>query len=262
MRRTSQATVAQDRARISEIVRGLRRERGLSQAQLASDLGLSQNRLSEIERGGGSFTAEQFLAILRLFNVPLSRFYATPSARDSLQKVLARLGAGHSIENPDVLPSERLRDVDEAVREALLDGSPRLLTALAPVLVRNASSVNLSRIYRQLAEVGRDSRLLWVVDNTVHALAELLDRHTEPTTTTKLYREALPPLRAFRDVVAARTEPRDTDLGPDVLERLRSSRTLASVAESATPISKRWNIISRLRPQDFVQVLEDTFGIY
>ena len=50
--------------------------------------------MSEIERGDGSFTAEQFLAILKLFNVPASHFTSsTPQPDSSLQNALARLGA-------------------------------------------------------------------------------------------------------------------------------------------------------------------------
>ena len=39
------------------------------QSRLARLLGLSQNRLSEIERGEGSFTAEQLIVLLKTFNL-------------------------------------------------------------------------------------------------------------------------------------------------------------------------------------------------
>jgi transcriptional regulator with XRE-family HTH domain len=60
------------RLHIVDKVRALRRARRLTQAELAGKLGLSQARLSEIESGDGSFTAEQLVVILRLFNVGLS----------------------------------------------------------------------------------------------------------------------------------------------------------------------------------------------
>jgi transcriptional regulator with XRE-family HTH domain len=48
------------RAWIARNVRELRKERRWTQAELAKRLDLSQARLSEIEGGDGSFTAEQF----------------------------------------------------------------------------------------------------------------------------------------------------------------------------------------------------------
>jgi len=48
---------------------------------LAGQLGLEQSRLSEIERGDVSFTAEQFVAILKLFNVPPSHFASGAQSR-------------------------------------------------------------------------------------------------------------------------------------------------------------------------------------
>lgn len=82
-----------NRSEIARKVRNLRAERHLTQAELSKVLGLSQGRYSEIERGKGSFTAEQFLELLRRFNVPAS-FFVTEKidAGSSLQNALARLG--------------------------------------------------------------------------------------------------------------------------------------------------------------------------
>jgi hypothetical protein len=53
-----------------------------------------EERLSELERGDGSFTAEQLLAILSFFNVPATYFAPQPSKHErDLQNALARLGA-------------------------------------------------------------------------------------------------------------------------------------------------------------------------
>jgi transcriptional regulator with XRE-family HTH domain len=57
------------RLQISTKVRDLHTGRRWTQAELAKPLGRSQARLSEVERGQGSFSAEQLLEILRLFNV-------------------------------------------------------------------------------------------------------------------------------------------------------------------------------------------------
>src|SRR6476469_4792741 len=99
------------RARISATVRALRKERGWTQAELAEKLGLSQNRLSEVERGDGSFTAEQFLLILKLFNVTTSRFADATDRPQQLQNALARRGASHLQESAGVVPADDLADV-------------------------------------------------------------------------------------------------------------------------------------------------------
>src|SRR4051812_19664007 len=130
-----QPSLEKERVAIARKVRALRTARQWTQAELAARLGLSQSRLSEIERGAGSFTAEQFLEILRLFNVTPDDFVTVEHAGDqALQNALARLGARQLRESPDVLPSERLREVDRVLREVLSSAeSPRLVTALAPV---------------------------------------------------------------------------------------------------------------------------------
>src|SRR5687768_17386784 len=85
-------------------VRDLRLGRRWTQAELAVRLGMSQSRLSQVERGEGSFTAEQLIEILRLFNVPLDQFIPAPDPDAELQNAFARLGAFHLRESPDVLP--------------------------------------------------------------------------------------------------------------------------------------------------------------
>lgn len=62
------------RSGIAGKIRALRWDRHWTQVELARKLGLSQGRYSEIERGQGSFTAEQFLEMLKLFQVPVSHF--------------------------------------------------------------------------------------------------------------------------------------------------------------------------------------------
>src|SRR5882672_1947944 len=82
------------RLRIAGQVRDLRNERRWTQGELAAHLGVSQNHVSDLERGRGSFTAEQFLALLQIFNVPASRFSpsSATTGEAALQNALARLG--------------------------------------------------------------------------------------------------------------------------------------------------------------------------
>ena len=134
--------------------------------------------MSEIERGKGSFTAEQLLVILRLFNVGATHF--APVAADQaleLQNALARLGAGHLGETDQILPEDSYDDLIEAIRSALVSGSPRLITALGPVLVKNVDRTNLKGINMQLAAAGLPQRLPWLVENILEAIRRGLVTH-------------------------------------------------------------------------------------
>lgn len=54
------------------ILQGMRKSRKLSQAQLAARLGLSQNRISELERNAGTLSVEQLLAICAQLGLQLT----------------------------------------------------------------------------------------------------------------------------------------------------------------------------------------------
>jgi len=237
-------------------VRELRQLRGWTQAELAKQLQLSQNRLSEIERGDGSFTAEQFLLLLTLFNVGVSHFVSRPDDHGpGIQNALARLGALHLQEIVQVLPSEHLEEVHDVVREAVIDGSPRIITALAPVLVRNAVRLNLDKLHAELEAIGRARRLAWVIDNTLTALQHLSGGgSTDALAWSKLYRGAELRLGMFLELVAP---PPGGRLALDVLDAtVRSKRTLEAVQRAASKPSRRWGIATSLQPEDFLKALE------
>lgn len=243
----SSANLEDARKRIAAKVRILRKERHWTQAELAAHLQLSQNRLSEIERGDGSLTAEQFLEVLRLFNVDTSHFVPAPLEAD-LQNALARLGALHLMERNDVLPSQRFQVVGEALRETLaLGGPPRLLTALAPVLVWNMEALPLSRIHQQLADIGLGHRWLWLVENVLEALSQ--GSHFPPEWKHRVRRAQLL-LSAFLQHQTPAPAPLD------VLDAtLRSQKSLEEVQQAASMISHRWNIVTTLQPDDFLSAL-------
>jgi transcriptional regulator with XRE-family HTH domain len=244
------------RRAIAAKVRELRTSRGWTQVELAKQLQLSQNRLSEIERGDGSFTAEQFLLLLKLFNVGVSQFVSGPDDHGpGIQNALARLGALHLRESVQVLPSEHLEEVHDVVREALIDGSPRIITALAPVLVYNAERLNLDKLHAELEAIGRAQRLAWVIDNTLAALQRLSrgdsrDAHAW----SKLYRGAELRLGMFLELVDPAPGGR---LALDILDAtVRSKRTLEEVQRAASQQSRRWGIVTSLQSEDFLQALK------
>lgn len=250
-------SLGRSRKKVATKVRELRLARSLTQNELAKRLHISQNRLSEIEHGGGSFTAEQFLELLRLFNVTASDFVDDARDRDlDLQNALARLGATHLHESA-IVASAALEGVHDVVREALLHGSPRLITALAPVLANHADILNLPKLYSELHELGLERRLAWLVENTLVALDALANQSGSGAKGwSKLKRRAGVPFQLFVDLVAPRGEVPGWKSPPDLLDpTIRSLRTLEEVKRSASKPSERWGIATSLQPEDFVQAL-------
>jgi transcriptional regulator with XRE-family HTH domain len=244
------------RRRIARQVSDLRAERLWTQAELARRLGVSQSHISDLERGRGSFTAEQFLALLQLFNVPASQFSPTTSSGTSeLQNALARLGASHLRENPDVIPDERFEDLTYVIREALLADSARHITALAPVLVENIEGINLRRALGELADAGLDRRFAWLIDNVVEALREEVPRLPSSEWTRKA-RRAETLLAAFFGFLSDHFA-RSTENSPDDLldSNINNPKTLEEVKRSSSPASRRWRIVTSLQPIDFVEAL-------
>lgn len=247
------------RGQIAAKVRELRQARRWTQAELSKHLHLSQSRLSEIEQGAGSFTAEQFLVLLKLFNVPATHFVSEPAEQDlQLQNALARLGALHLQESVRVLPSEQLDDLKVVIKEALVDGSPRIVTALAPVFVRYAERLRLPRFFLELRGLGLERRLAWVVENTLAALQLVSKRlGAEPRRWARTDRFAENHLQLCLDMLTSLDRARDQGEAPDILDAtIRSKRTLEEVRRASSEISQRWDIITNLQVEDFVQALK------
>ena len=250
------------RSSVALKIRELRRSRRWSQAELAKRLGLSQNRLSELENGDGSFSAEQLILALRLFNITVNDIIGDANADQAaaIQNAVARLGATHLQEQTGVLPSEQLGGLRRAVFEGLVDGSPRIVTSLAPVLVRHSKTVtNLASLYSELFNLGLERRLPWLIDNALVALDELRNYVGAISTAKKAhYRQANLALRFFLEHLERQSRSKDRqEAPPDVLDStIRSSRTYDDVLESRSDISKKWNVVTTLQPRDFLVALE------
>src|SRR5690348_810508 len=121
MTTSSPVSLQRSRELIARSVRDLRTGRGWTLSDLSKRLGMSTSRLSEIERGGGSFTAEQLLLLMKLFNVPASHFAGPERGEHGarLYNALARLGARH-LQESETTPSERLDETHDVIREAIL----------------------------------------------------------------------------------------------------------------------------------------------
>ena len=230
------------RSRLGPAIRKLRLAKHWSLAYLSGHLELSVSRLSEIERGQGSFTAEQLLVMLGLFNVTTSELIGFDGSRDDqLYLALANLGASH-LREPQTRASESFRSANNAIVETLLASDGRLIPALATLLVNQPIALNLP--LTTLSGLGYGHRLAWLVDNVVAAIQTFL-----PTQTMSI---ALLRLQQFQTFTGhAIAKPPTTDI---LDQSIRSARTLARVIERGSVHSKNWNIATGITVEDFAKV--------
>jgi len=229
----------------------------LTQQQLAALLGITQGHLSQLERGRGSFLADQLLVLLRHFNVTLEELAPErKSAGAQIQNALARQGATQLVEDASVLPSERLKGAVAAIREALVSAdSARQIAAIAPVLVRNAGQVNLAKLRTELAELGLENRLGWALENTLQAIA-LDSNETLSDNCRRRYRRTTLIIETFSQ--PAPNEDPTAVLRYDVLDsHITTKKGLEEVVDSLSPISRRWRIATRIAVEDFAEALKD-----
>jgi transcriptional regulator with XRE-family HTH domain len=224
-------------------------------AELARRLGVSQPQLSLVERGAASLTAEQFLEILKLFNASATDFTTgSPNSNElDVQNALARHGGRHLHVSDRLVLSEYLAQVHATIIEALATGSPRLLTALAPVLVRNADRINFAKMTSDAHARGLLHRLYWAIENTIAAIEA--DGDARPSDDARLQSLASRRLKAamrFAFGYEATLE------GLDLLDpTIRSEQTAVDVEAASSPISKRWHIVTSLQPKDFADALRE-----
>ncbi|MBI5211634.1 MAG: helix-turn-helix transcriptional regulator [Elusimicrobia bacterium] len=251
------------RENIGNRVRALRRERRWTQQRLASLLGLSQGYLSQLERGRGSFSADQLLLILKHFNVPIDYFSPEKGqAGDQVQNALAREGATHLIES-ELIPSEKLKNAADAIREALVSAeSARQIAAVAPILVSHAGQLNLTKLRTELAELGLENRLGWAIDNTLDAIQQESSQVLPREWRLKYRRAALTiqlffrPWAEFVRPPGPAEPPAQDVLDPDIT----SAETLQQVREELPHIARRWRIVTRIEVDDFVRALRAARG--
>lgn len=250
----------------SSVIEGLkkiRKARKLTQGELAKILGISQQRLSEIERGKGSISAEQLLKLLARFNLPLSYFLKEekkdPEAK--LQNALARLGANHLREIPEIIVPEKYNDPNEVVFETLYtSSSPRLIIALAPIIVKNIQRINFALIEKKLHDFGRENRLWWILENTLQSIQSRL-KEPLPRNLKLLYRIAETALAGnilFRQYVVQERLSKQQNKPEDILDSgIASQKTLEVVKSHRDEIAQKWNITTRIKQSDFEEALKN-----
>lgn len=240
-------------------VRKLRKERRWTQENLASWLGITQGHLSQLERGNGSFSADQLLTLLKTFNVPLDYFVEEKtSAGAQLHNALARQGAAHLFESANVLPSEQLKNAAAVIRETLVSAdSARQITAVAPVLVNHAGQLNLTRLRNEFAELGLENRFGWVVECVLEAIRLESDQVLEREWRLKYGRAAVI-IEAFVApfIIAGPTSNPDQLPPFEILDAdLASPESLKEVLATLSSIARKWRIATRIEVDDFVRAL-------
>lgn len=241
---------------ISRQLRAFRKKRHFTQIELARFLDISQPRLSEIERGNGSLSAEQFLILLREFNLNIQDFISEKeSIEQTLQNTLFRLGSTDLNTIPG-LPSERIKTINEAIIETLCDASSsRLIINLIPIIIKNSAQIDEYKLNSKLEGLGYKNRLKWIIEGSWNVLRIRLENYL-PRNIQKLYRVADVRLGGpVRISNALRTIGR-FDIPEDVLDAdITSQKTLDAVKEKRDELAKKWKIVTRITQQDMLNVL-------
>jgi len=243
---------------IAKKIRQIRQGRLWTQTEFAKLLEISQNRFSEIERGKGSFTAEQLLLLSKTFNIGISDFVTVKgTAFQRIQNALARHGAVHLFENQNSLPSEKLEDVVDLVYETFIAaGSSRQIVALAPVIVHNATLPVLTKLRIRFSEAGLIHRFGWLLVNIrVGIKAELAESLN--TEWKRKYSRADVILKSLIDLPWFKPNGKVKNT-IDILDTwITTFVTLEEIRASSSRISKEWGIVTGIRPADFADALKE-----
>ncbi len=239
----------------------LRKERRLSQAEFAKILGLSQQRLSEIEQGHGSISAERLVFLLQKFNLSLSYFVKKKVEIDAalvLQNTLVRLGAKYLKESTNVFVPEKFDYIDEVLFETLyLYPLARLIPALAPVIAANIQKVNFKKLEVKLYDLGIANRFYWVLESVLKSIQKQLSNPSLFGSKKPLYRRCKTILTGF--LLYKKHIRRSDDEGAfpeDLLDQdIISEKTRQIVESDRDELARKWKIITRIKQNDFDQAL-------
>lgn len=246
---------------IGSTVRRLRHERRWTLDELAELLDLSESRLSELERGKGSFSAEHLLRIFRHFQVGPEDFAEDSGAGDpvlgSLQAALVRFGARHLVaDEAYAIRREHDRPVDVVLEVLIRHPNARFVAALAPVLVVSEAELSFPVVQHGVVQAGVPNRWGWLLDHFLEALAEL-----EGAAGSHAWRRASRRSRTVAEhfLVGLPRPDAVTPFDPMDLE-LRSPRSLraamAGAMAGASPIDQRWRVLGPLRSGELRGPLE------
>jgi transcriptional regulator with XRE-family HTH domain len=246
--------------KVGEIIKKIRLEREITQADLAKKLGISRPWLTEIEKGNGALSAEQFVFLLSYFNQTLDDFFPSNKgyATLHLQNALVRLGASFLKENDELMPSEKFRDMETVVFETVILGESALLLALVPVIVKNVEIARLQRIASRLQSLGLESRFWWLIEGTYLAIEKRMEGY-QSKEWSKIYRQSKWVLGQIRKLSHFFFDVHRGNYPEDILDKtISSQKTYQEVKRLRDSLAIRWRIVTRIRETDFVNVLVET----
>lgn len=233
---------------IGEKLKKIRRDRQLSQQNLSGLLDISQAQFSKIESGKQSLTAEQFLYLIEKFNLSIDQFVKEKKLNDItaiLQNALIQLGATHLRQVPHIIVPQKYLDYNEVIIETLLLApSSRLITALAPVIIKNYSEISYHLIIDRLETQKLTNRFGWVLEATWRKI------YTGEKAYYLLERKLLDLGHPKKNKINPNEFFEDT-LDRDIL----TEKTLNQVLKNRDYLAKKWHIITRLKIEDFEKAL-------
>ena len=99
-----------------------------------------------------------------------------------------------------------------------------------------------------------------MVENTLNAISLELKRRPPPLSLLRRYRRASVILDMFLAHARAFSSA-ERDIPPDLLDETTfSTETRHEIEEASTEISRRWKVITDLRPEDFAEALRAAGG--
>lgn len=250
---------------IGQGLKRVRKDRAMTQAQLAEMLAISQPQLSQVESGKGSLTAAQLLHLINHFNLSAADFLPAqkrPEQRDDeLQNALARFGALHLREIPDLPASPRYARVDDVILDTLIAPvSPRFVTGLGSVVARNFDFIVFVRLFQRLKDLGREARLLWLLQCLEAATLKRIE-DSLPRDKKVFYRQINRGLEGELAVLKNIVETAGMQFHEDILiPRYTGAKALDRLRQARDQNAKNWNILTDIRADDFYRELVETDG--
>jgi transcriptional regulator with XRE-family HTH domain len=100
---------------VGQKIRQIRKSRHLTQADLASRIGVTQSDLSRMENGEYKVGLDTLFRILQVFELSMSHFFEEPAAADAARETAGEAGVTAPFEDWAALPAEARREVSEFI---------------------------------------------------------------------------------------------------------------------------------------------------
>lgn len=245
------------RRKIGPLLRQSRRERGLSQSDMAQIVELSQSRLSELEGGKGSLGGEELLFLVQegyldLYDMIEQR---EPIDQENLQTRLQKQLRPRQLLQKRLSFQSRQEEMDLMSEVLVCASQASMITDLVNLVVHHGQWLNFDAMAMKLYALGIDGRIWWLVEGSLWAVRHRLRWHL-PAHISQIYKRANDLLviksktsnQFFSLRKAAPEDILDGDLiRAELVEKTRVNRDA---------LASRWRMITSITLQDFAQSLE------